>query len=64
MVKEMNKFKVIDEMDQIDRKVIIKKHEHYNGKLGESSDFGSVTPLLTCINLLVDDGKKVETIEN
>ena len=58
MVKEMNKFKEIEEMDQIDRKVIIKKHGHYDGKLGESSDFGSVRPLLTCINLLVDDGNK------
>ena len=58
MVKEMIKFKEIEEMGQIDRKVIIKKHGHYDGKLGESSDFGSVRPLLTCINLLVDDGNK------
>ena len=40
------------------QKSIIKKHRHYDGKLGESSDFWSVTPLLTCINLLVDDGNK------
>ena len=58
MVKEMIKFKEIEEMGQIDRKVIIKKHGHYDGKLGEASDFGSVRPLLTCINLLVDDGNK------
>ena len=64
MVKEMNKFKEIDEMDQIDRKIIVKKHGHYDGKLGESSDFGSVTPLLTCTNILVEDGNKVEAIEN
>ena len=58
MAKEMSKFKEIDEMDQVDRTAIIKKHGHYDGKLGESSDFGSVTPLLTCINLIVDDGNE------
>ena len=56
MVKEMSKFNEIEEMDGVDRKSIIKKYGHYDGSLGESTDFGSVTPLLTCINLIVDDG--------
>ena len=58
MVKEMSKFKDIEEMDQVDRKVIIKKYGHYDGTLGESTDFGSVTPALTCVNLIVDDGNE------
>ncbi len=58
MVKEMSKFKEIEEMDQVDRKVIIKKYGHYDGTLGESTDFGSVTPALTCVNLIVDDGNE------
>ena len=56
MVKEMSKFNEIEEMDGVDRKSIIKKYGHYDGSLGESTDFGSVSPLLTCINLIVDDG--------
>ena len=58
MVKEMSKFKEIEEMDAVDRKSIIKKFGHTDGKMAESSDFGSVTPLLACINLLVDDGNE------
>ena len=45
-------------MDGVDRKSIIKKHGHYDGHLGESSDFGSVTPLLACVNFIVDDGNE------
>ena len=48
----------IEEMDAVDRKSIIKKYGHYDGTLGESTDFGSVTPLLVCVNLLVDDGNE------
>ena len=58
MVKEMSKFNEIEEMDAVDRKSIIKKYGHYDGSLGESTDFGSVTPVLTCINLIVDDGNE------
>ena len=58
MVKEMSKFKEIEEMEGVDRKSIIKKHGHYDGHLAESSDFGSVTPLLACVNLIVDDGNE------
>ncbi len=58
MVKEMSKFNEIEEMDGVDRKSIIKKHGHYDGHLGESTDFGSVTPLLACVNLIVDDGNE------
>ena len=58
MAKEMSKFKEIEEMDAVDRKSIIKKYGHYDGTLGESTDFGSVTPLLVCVNLLVDDGNE------
>ena len=58
MVKEMSKFNEIEEMDAVDRKSIIKKYGHYDGSLGESTDFGSVTPVLTCVNLIVDDGNE------
>ena len=58
MAKEMSKFNTIEEMDGVDRKTFIKKHGHYDGHLGESSDFGSVTPTLCCINFLVDDGNE------
>ena len=58
MVKEMSKFKEIEEMDAVDRKSVIKKFGHYDGTLGESTDFGSVTPLLACINFIVDDGNE------
>ena len=58
MTKEMSKFNSIEEMDGVDRNEIIKKHGHYDGHFGESSDFGSVTPLLCCINFLVDDGNE------
>ena len=58
MVKEMSKFNDIEEMDSVDRKSIIKKYGHYDGSLGESTDFGSVTPVLACVNLIVDDGNE------
>ena len=58
MAKEMSKFNDIDEMDGVDRKSIIKKYGHYDGSLGESTDFGSVTPVLACVNLIVDDGNE------
>ena len=58
MVKEMSKFNEIEEMDAVDRKSIIKKYGHYDGSLGESTDFGSVTPVLACVNLIVDDGNE------
>ena len=58
MAKEMSKFNEIDEMDAVDRKAIIKKHGHYDGTFAESTDFGSVTPVLACVNLLVDDGNE------
>ena len=56
MAKEMSKYNEIEEMDAVNRKSIIKKYGHYEGCLGESTDFGSVTPLLACVNLIVDDG--------
>ena len=58
MVKEMSKFNEIEEMDAVDRKSIIKKYGHYDGSLGESTDFGSATPVLACVNLIVDDGNE------
>ncbi len=58
MAKEMSKFNEIEEMDAVDRKAIIKKYGHYDGTFAESTDFGSVTPVLACINFIVDDGNE------
>jgi uncharacterized protein YkwD len=58
MVSEMAKFNEIEEMDAVDRAAVLKKFGHYDGTLGESTDFGSVTPLLACINFIVDDGNE------
>ena len=58
MVAEMAKFNEIEEMDAVDRAAVLKKFGHYDGTLGESTDFGSVTPLLACINFIVDDGNE------
>ena len=54
----MSKFKEIEEMDAVYRKSIVKKYGHYKGTLGESTDFGIVTPLLAYINFLADDGNE------
>ena len=58
LAKEMSKFNEVEEMEQVDRDPFVKKHGHYVGHLGESTDFGSVTPLLACVNLIVDDGNE------
>ena len=58
IVGEMKKKKDEAEMDKVDRKSIIKKYGHTEGRFGDSTDFGSMTPQMVVINLLVDDGNK------
>ena len=58
MVAEMKKCKDEAEMDKINRNAIIKKHGHYDGRLSDSTDYGSLTPQMVVINLIVDDGNK------
>ena len=58
IVAEMRKKKDEAEVDKVDRKAIIKKHGHTEGRFGDSTDFGSMTPQMVVVNLLVDDGNK------
>ena len=58
MADELTHYSEFAQMDSIDRDAIINKYGKYEGKFGESTDFGSQTPEMVVINLLVDDGNK------
>ena len=58
MATQLTRCNDFDQMDAIDRETIINKYGRYEGKFGESTDFGSQTPEMVVINLLVDDGNK------
>ena len=58
MVAAMKKCKDEEEMDKINRSEVIKKHGHYDGRLSDTTDYGSLTPQMVVINLVVDDGNK------
>ena len=53
---ELSKYDEFEQMDNVDRESIINQYGTYEGNFGESSDFGSLTPELVVLNLLVDDG--------
>ena len=58
MASELGQCQEFEQMDSIDREGIIDKFGHYEGQFGESTDFGSLTPEMVVVNLLVDDGNK------
>ena len=58
MATELSHYEEFEQMNAIDRDSIIEKYGHYEGQFGESTDFGSMTPEMVVINLLVDDGDK------
>ena len=58
MATELSHYEEFEQMNEIDRDSIIEKYGHYEGQFGESTDFGSMTPEMVVINLLVDDGDK------
>ena len=58
MAQELGHYQEFEQMDQIDREGIIDKYGHYEGQFGESTDFGSLSPEMVVVNLLVDDGNK------
>ena len=45
-------------MDNIDINGILNKYGVYEGQFAESTDFGSLSPEMVVVNLLVDDGDK------
>ena len=58
MAQELGHYQEFEQMDQINREDIIDKYGHYEGQFGESTDFGSLSPEMVVVNLLVDDGNK------
>ncbi len=58
MAEELGQCQEFDQMDSIDRESIINKYGHYEGQFGESTDFGSLSPEMVVVNLLVDDGNQ------
>jgi uncharacterized protein YkwD len=58
MAEELGKCQDFDQMDSIDRESIINKYGRYEGQFGESTDFGSLSPEMVVVNLLVDDGNQ------
>ena len=58
MSTELAQFQDFEQMDQIDRTSILEKYGHFEGQFGESTDFGSLSPEMVVVNLLVDDGNK------
>lgn len=53
---EMTYHKDFISMDKIDRTKIISEYGQFEGSFGQSTDFGSNTPELVVMNLIVDDG--------
>ena len=58
MATELSHYDEFEQMDGINRDNILEKYGHYEGQFGESTDFGSMSPEMVVINLLVDDGNK------
>ena len=58
MATELSRYEEFEQMDAINRESILEKYGHYEGQFGESTDFGSMSPEMVIVNLLVDDGDK------
>ena len=61
MASELSHFEEFEQMNSINREAIIEKYGRYEGQFGESTDFGSLSPEMVVVNLLVDDGDKNRT---
>ena len=64
MAEELGQCQEFEQMDTIDRDSIINKYGSYEGYFGESTDFGSLSPEMVVVNLLVDDGNKSRSNRN
>ena len=58
MAEELSHYEEFEQMDAINRDSILEKYGRYEGQFGESTDFGSMSPEMVVVNLLVDDGNK------
>ena len=58
MANELGRCQEFEQMDNIDRNGILANFGEYEGQFGESTDFGSLSPEMVVVNLLVDDGDK------
>ena len=58
MAEELSHYEEFEQMDTINRDSILEKYGRYEGQFGESTDFGSMSPEMVVVNLLVDDGNK------
>ena len=58
MAEELSHYEEFEQMDAINRDSILEKYGQYEGQFGESTDFGSMSPEMVVVNLLVDDGNK------
>ena len=58
MAVELSHYDEFEQMDSINRDSILEKYGRYEGQFGESTDFGSMSPEMVVVNLLVDDGNK------
>ena len=58
MATELGHCQEFEQMDSINREEILDKYGRYEGQFGESTDFGSLSPEMVVVNLLVDDGNK------
>jgi hypothetical protein len=58
MASELSNCQEFEQMDSIDREGIVDKYGKFEGQFGESTDFGSLSPEMVVVNLLVDDGNK------
>ena len=58
MANELSHYDEFEQMNNINRERILEKYGHYEGQFGESTDFGSMTPEMVVVNLLVDDDNK------
>ena len=58
MAIELSYYGEFEQMDNINRQSFLEKYEYYEGQFGESTDFGSMSPEMVVINLLVDDDNK------
>ena len=56
LADEMTYYKDLVSIDKINRKQIIEEYGKFEGDYGQSIDFGSQTPELVVMNLIVDDG--------
>ena len=58
MANELSHYDEFEQMNNINRESILEKYGHYEGQFGESTEFGSMTPEMVVVNLLVDDDNK------